>query len=409
MLRIETVSRILRLLILLPLLTVAGACAAPEEDPYVPGGNGLEESARRRYREAVRLERNGRGDEALTLLARLCTEYPLRVGLHLHRLRLARDLKGPEYAAGLYDPPPPGVDSERAGVLAELARVPEDDPARGKAVLEYATEREPDEPFWHLGLADIDVTAHDLKIERAIAERELGGVRVGEEYRDEARKLLKNAKEEAARAVELNPGLAEGHLMLGYIATRTADLAADGDERDKLRTEGRAHFEEALKLDPQSLEARIDLAETFLYFNQYNDAAKQLERASRLAPKDPRVWNNLGYTYHAVGQLEDAIKCYERVLRFAPGDVRARVSLSDCERRRGQTKEAVKELKKARSESQDDKPMLAIIAFKLAAIHEFEGRYKQAVEEYERAIELGSKESAKARSRVRHIYEHAFE
>ena len=50
-----------------------------------------------------------------------------------------------------------------------------------------------------------------------------------------------------------------------------------------------------------------------------------------------------------------------------------------------------------------------IFFFKLAAIYEFAGRYRDAIDEYERYIQLGGPESAKARSRVRHIFENAFE
>jgi hypothetical protein len=52
-----------------------------------------------------------------------------------------------------------------------------------------------------------------------------------------------------------------------------------------------------------------------------------------------------------------------------------------------------------------DRVLEAEIAFKLAAIHEFERRYREAVKEYEHHIELGGHDAAKARSRIRHIYE----
>ena len=197
--------------------------------------------------------------------------------------------------------------------------------------------------------------------------------------------------------------------MLAYIDTRAADMTTDADERDERRRAALEQYLNALKLDPQSLTARIDLAETYLFFDEYSKAAQQLEIASRLAPRDARIWNNLGYTYNAVGQLDDAVSCYERALRFDPSDVRARVALADCERRRGDTKKAVSQLLQARDEAGDDTEIRALIAFKLAAIHEFKGRYRDAIREYERYIQLGGTESAKARSRVRYIYEHAFE
>ena len=56
---------------------------------------------------------------------------------------------------------------DRAAILADLARSPRDDPARAKTILEYATTREPKEPFWPLCLADLALTTHDLVMDRA--------------------------------------------------------------------------------------------------------------------------------------------------------------------------------------------------------------------------------------------------
>ncbi|MHC4940988.1 MAG: tetratricopeptide repeat protein [Planctomycetota bacterium] len=385
------------------------ACAGSSNGLYVPGGEGLDRKTRKKYREAVRLERRGDAEPARRILDDLCGAHPLRLGIHLHRLRLVRRLEGPDAAAALYDPPPPGIDAERAGILVEIGRLPADDPAQRKAVLEYAATREPDEPFWKLGLADVDLTAHDLLVERARNERALGAVQAEARSLKEARAVLDQAREQALIAATLDPDLAEAQLMLGFIETRAADVAPDPDARDEHRKNAVEYCEKCLKLDPDSLEGRINLAEAYLYFNRYGKAAEVLKAASEMAPRDPRIWNNLGYTYHAVGQLADAIDCYEHALIYAPDDVRIRVALSDCERRRGQTEEAVRQLERARGEAGGDKEMLATIAFKLAAIHEFEGRYPQAVEEYERYIELGGPQAAKARSRVRYIYEHAFE
>jgi len=391
------------------LLLFAVACQTGSHGLYVPGGEGMDRSARRKFREAVHRERRGDVEGARELLDELCGAHPLRLGIHLYRLRIVRRLEGPETAAALYDPPPPGIGPERAGILAELARMPADDPSKRKDLLEYAVSREPDEPFWRLGLADVALTAHDLLVDRSRTERSLGQVQAAERSRAEARAALDRARAAAEKAAALDPELAEAALVLAFIETRAADVAADPDARDAHRQRAVEEGERCLKLDPDSLEGRINLAEAYLYFNRYGKAAQVLTVASEMAPKDARVWNNLGYTYYAIGQLAEAIRCYQLALRFAPEDVRIRVALSDCERRRGRTDLAVQQLEQARSEAKDDRAMLATIAFKLAAIHEFEGRYPEAVEEYERYIELGGEDAAKARSRVRYIYEHAFE
>jgi len=395
------------------LLICLVGCATDGLRPYVPGAPDIDDRARKRYRGIVKQERNGEHGQALRDLDRLCADYPGQLGLHLHRLRLARTVSGPDFAAALYEPAPPGVDPARAEILAELARTPPDDPAARRSLLEFAISREPGEGFWHLGMADVLVTAHDLVVQRAERERELGQVQAGVRSRAEARGALDDARKEAMRALELDPQLAEAHLMLGYIETRSADLTRDPEERDRFHGLARDQYKAVLLIDAESLIARIDLADTYLYFSDYGRAARELEIASRLAPRDARVWNNLGYTFHAIGQLDDAIECYRRALEHAPGDIRVRVALSDCERRRGDTKEAIVQLLRARNEAgsgtSSDHEILAVIAFKLAAIYEFAGRYREAIGEYELHIQLGGKAAAKARSRVRHIYEHAFE
>jgi len=391
------------------LLLCLVACATNGRAPYVPGAGEIDARARTRYRDVIRQERRGDEERALTGLDRLCADYPDQLGLHLHRLRLARRLKSAEYAASLYEPAPAGVDPARAEILAALARTRPDPPAPRRSLLEFAISREPEEPFWHLGMADVLLTAHDLIIERAERERELGQVKADIESRKEARSVLDDARKQAARAVELDPQLAEAHLMLGYIESRAADMTNEPDQRDELRGKARDRYKEAVKINPDSLLARIDLADAYLYFNDYSGAARELEIAARLAPRDPRVWSNLGYTFHAIGRLDDAIDCYERALEYAPKDIRMRVALSDCERRMGRTKEAVKQLLQAREEAGDDLELRALVAFKLAAIYEFAARYREAIDEYERYIQLGGEEAAKARSRVRYIYEHAFE
>jgi hypothetical protein len=82
--------------------------------------------------------------------------------------------------------------------------------------------------------------------------------------------------------------------------------------------------------------------------------------------------------------------------------------LSDC--LHGDEPElALEELERARGDAGDDRALLAEIAFKMAAIQEHERRYEDAVLNYQRHIDLDGRDAAKARSRIRHIYEHAYE
>ncbi|MFQ5845882.1 MAG: hypothetical protein ACE5JG_12940, partial [Planctomycetota bacterium] len=70
---------------------------------------------------------------------------------------------------------------------------------------------------------------------------------------------------------------------------------------------------------------------------------------------------------------------------------------------------ATDQLLQARRDAAGDPKLLAVSAFKLGALYEHAREYRRAIDYYEEHIELGGAHSAKARSRIRHIYEHAFE
>ncbi|HEX5137617.1 MAG TPA: tetratricopeptide repeat protein [Planctomycetota bacterium] len=381
------------------------ACSSTPHSDYVPGGDALPPRPRAEYRKAVAKERSNERQDALKILDDLALSRPLDLGIHLHRLRLARKLKGSEAAAALYDPPPPGVDPERAAALAALARLPEDDVAARMAVIESATAREPGNPFWRLALADVRLSAHDVVVARAEEERTLGRLQDSAQSYVEAARLAEEARQDAETALQYDPRLAEAHLLLGYLWTRKADLLPQRDRRDELRYVADMHYREALKIDPASVAGRIDLAENLLYFGRYSDAEEELKVALRLAPNEILVWNNLGYTAYATGRSEKAVEYYEQALKLDPKRARVRTALADALRRLDRSDEAVKELARARDDAGDDRALQAAIAFKLAAIFEYDRRFPDAVKEYERYIQLGGPDAAKAKSRIRHIYE----
>lgn len=391
------------------LLILVMGCRGPGPEPYVPRGEGLEPGARAGYREALRHEYRGEKREALEMLDKLCAEYPLRLGLHFRRLRLKRELDGPEAASALYRPPPPGVDEFRGEVLASLALLAEDDLQQRRSLLSFAAEREPDSPYWRIALAEVHVAAHDVVVGRARNERELGRIRESDALQSEALGLLDRARTEAEVAVGLDAGFAEAELLLGYIETRYADLEARLEERDARRKKAEGHYMRALELDPESLPALLNLAENQLYFDRYGEAARTLEKAAGIAPAEPLVWNNLGYAYYAAGRLPEARACYQEALRVGDGDPRVRAALGDVLQQMGDLELALAEFERARGECGDDPALRAQVTFKIAAIHEHEERYREAIREYRRYIELGGRDTAKAESRIRHIYRGAYE
>jgi tetratricopeptide (TPR) repeat protein len=394
----------------LMLLLVAACRTTLPATEYVPGGAaGLSADTRALYRRAVNLERAGQSKEALAALGELTQANPSRLGFHLRRLRLARASDGPDAAAALYEPAPPGLDPDVAAILARLGRLSDDDVAGRQAVLETATALQPREPYWRLAVADVLLRAFELIYARMQEERALGRVQDAAESFAEAERTLAEAQVEAQTALDYDGGFQEAYLLLGFLSTRHADLAEGRDQRDAWRIDARDRYEAARDLDPQSITARINLAENYLYFADHAQAARELEVAAHLSPKDPRVWNNLGLAHYSLGSIERAIEHYRTALRLQPKSARTRAALSDCLRRADRPDDALRELRRARADAGEDIELRAEIAFKLAAIYEHEGRYRDALREYERHIELGGADAAKAKSRIRRIYEGAYE
>jgi len=391
------------------LLLLAAACSSAPRSDYVPGGKALPARPRSDYRRAVAKERARDPAGALEILGELSASYPLDLGIHLHRLRIAKSFRGAEAAAALYDPPPPGVDAERAAVLVALARTPEEDVSARMAILESAAARESGDPFWRLALADVRLAAHDVVVRRAEEQRSVGRLQESAQSYIDAARLAEESRQDAETALQYDPGLAEAHLLLGFLWTRMADLLPQRERRDELRHTADQHYRWALELDPANVAARINLAENLLHFGRYSDANDELEIALKIAPKEPLVWNNLGYCAYSTGRLDQAVKYYEQALRLEPQNARIRTALADALRRVDRSADAVADLERARRDAMGDRALEAEIAFKLAAIHEFERRYREAVKEYQNHIDLGGHDAAKARSRIRHIYEGAGE
>ena len=396
------------------LLALAG-CGTTPPPGYVPGGDGLPDQARRDYRSAVDLEQAGDRQGALVLLDGLCSRYPTRLGFHVRRLRLARDIKGAAYAAGLYQPPPPGVGADRAEILSRLAWTQEADLADINDVLQFAAQAEPQEAYWPLALADLEVSHYDAAADQAAREKRRGRLSRSKKLEAGAQAHLDKALELAEKSLALDPQFAEAQLMVGYVYTRKADAQKDIDKTDEWREKAGERYDEALKRDPEMLTALLDRAENRLHFSDFRGAVEDLLRAAEVAPRETLAWTNLGSVYFDLGRLADARKAYETALRIEPQEAVARTALADCYRAIGDLDKAVAELHRAGRDAAGDHSLQATIAFKLGAIYEYERRYRRAIEQYELHIShverggLPSSSAAKARSRIRSIINHAFE
>jgi tetratricopeptide (TPR) repeat protein len=147
--------------------------------------------------------------------------------------------------------------------------------------------------------------------------------------------VLPAAREAAARAIELDPNLAAGHVARAHVASVLEwnwELA--GKE-----------FEEALRLDPGSASARDVYAMEYLMpAGLLPEAARQLRMAISLDPSNADYYTDLAEVLFFDGQYEEAIETYKEAMEFDPGYAAAHVGLGMALALRGDLDQAIAHL-----------------------------------------------------------------
>ena len=112
----------------------------------------------------------------------------------------------------------------------------------------------------------------------------------------------------AARALSLNPAIAEAHLPKAW------QLAMRGQHE-----EARSEVEAALRLNPDSWEANKEGARILYRQGKLEEAIRLLEKATELADGDFHSWGMLSAAYLAQGNMEQARDCANKVLEHVEG------------------------------------------------------------------------------------------
>jgi tetratricopeptide (TPR) repeat protein len=144
------------------------------------------------------------------------------------------------------------------------------------------------------------------------------------------------AKSYAARALELDNGLAEGHVAMGRILRMFEWKYSEADEELKQAVElepnlAHAHAfraqgllslgrkeeaaeeaRKALELDSFSVVTCQILGTIYLYWERYDDAIELFERALEIDPNSPFPLGNLRLSYVQKGMFEKGIAMISR-------------------------------------------------------------------------------------------------
>ncbi len=192
---------------------------------------------------------------------------------------------------------------------------------------------------------------------------------------------IRQADVASAKALELEPDLAEAHVARG--------LAVSLSKRFE---EAEAEFETAMKLDPKLFEAAYWYGRALMSEGRMPEAARMFERASALRPEDYQAPSFLAQAYNSMGRVEEAavanrrsIRLMEERLELNPSDARAANLLAATYASLGETDKAVDYAERSLAIDPDD----AMLLYNIACTYTLIGRTDEAIGFIERAVDKG--------------------
>jgi tetratricopeptide (TPR) repeat protein len=124
---------------------------------------------------------------------------------------------------------------------------------------------------------------------------------------------------------------------------------------------------------------------------EFDKAAEQYEQALETDPEYVDAMTNLGVAYYSLGQLDKAIEQYTRAIEIAPNDADIRSNLAAAHVQKHQSTSDPEELDMAVEQYEkatELDPNLAEAYFGLGVIYALQGENAQAIQAFERFLEL---------------------
>jgi serine/threonine protein kinase/tetratricopeptide (TPR) repeat protein len=192
---------------------------------------------------------------------------------------------------------------------------------------------------------------------------------------------LRQADIASAKALELEPDLAEAHVARG--------LAISLSKRFR---EAEAEFETAMRLDPKLFEASYWFGRALLAEGRFQEAVKMFERASALRPEDYQAPNFLAQAYNSLGLKDEGVAANKRSIRLMeerlelnPADARASNLLAATYANFGDVEKAMDYAERSLAIDPDD----AMLLYNVACTYALLDKKEDAISCLERAVDKG--------------------
>jgi tetratricopeptide (TPR) repeat protein len=165
-----------------------------------------------------------------------------------------------------------------------------------------------------------------------------------------------------------------------------AEIAREKARDDESRRAAAELYRRAIKLRPSFPAAHVGLARVLLDLNEYKQALAEIDEARRDRPIYPEASAVEGRIYRYAAFWDDAIASFRRAIREARGfQPEAHTGLALLLEEKGMNEEAAAEFRKAIGQLYDSEPVIYQL---LGAIYEKMEKYKEAVEAYEKYLQL---------------------
>jgi tetratricopeptide (TPR) repeat protein len=220
----------------------------------------------------------------------------------------------------------------------------------------------------------------DATVERVVQRVE---GRVDQKAQGEALRNLSKVLAWAGKKEEANQLALRASDLLGGDA-ETAYLAGNALLEAGKTDAAIAKFQEALRIDPNHVQAHNSLGSALLRQGDLDAALEHFQRVVQLQPDFAPVQNNLGALYQQRNEVELAIQHYREAIRLNPRYSKAYNNVGVLLRKQARWDEAAEYFRQALTINPD----FAEAHFNLGMIFDQQGDESSAVAEYQQALRL---------------------
>lgn len=178
-----------------------------------------------------------------------------------------------------------------------------------------------------------------------------------------------------------DPLLAEVR-ALNRSATYQVQIGMELEKQGRLEDSAAAH-EKALQIDPQMVQARINLIELYGRLGHFDKAEEQYRTAVHLAPGSTESYYNYGVLLLSAGKYQQAEEAFRKTVELNPFYAGAHNNLGYLLERQGKVSDAATEYRTA----VDNKPSDRQARFNLGRVLVNQRKYQEGIKELEKTIQ----------------------